>query len=140
MRKKIKFVFIFIVLLFLTIGAVSASNNNSTDIIQEEVSIPSDDSVNKDLLGYSENNDDLSSNDYNTEISKDYTDNLNAKNNEKSDAIISPLSNFVKKGENYYVYLTDKSGDGIANKKLSIEFNANTYVKTTDDEGKLQSK
>lgn len=140
MRKKIKFVFIFIVLLFLTIGAVSASNNNSTDIIQEEISIPSDDSVNKDLLGYSENNDDLSSNDYNTEISKDYTDNLNAKNNEKSDAIISPLSNFVKKGENYYVYLTDKSGDGIANKKLSIEFNGNTYVKTTDDEGKVAIK
>ena len=140
MTKKIKFVFIFIVLLFLAIGTVSASDSNSTDIIQEELSMPSDDSLNEDTIGYSENNDDLSSNDYDTEISKDYTDNLNAKDNKKSDTKITPYSNFVKKGEKYYIYLTDKNGDGIANKKLSIEFNGNTYVKTTDDDGKVGIK
>ncbi|WP_405294569.1 hypothetical protein [Methanobrevibacter sp.] len=139
MTKKIKFVFILIILLFLAIGAVSASDSNSTDIIKEEVSMPSDDSLNEDALGYSENNNELSSND-NTEISKDNADDLNTKSNEKSDAKITPHSNFVRKGENYYIYLTDKNGDGIANKKLSIEFNGNTYVKTTDEDGKVGIK
>lgn len=46
-------------------------------------------------------------------------------------------TNFVKSGDTYYLYLTTSNGKAVADKKLTVEFNGNTYTKTTDSNGQI---
>ncbi|WP_407377050.1 hypothetical protein [Methanobrevibacter sp.] len=125
---------------------MSASEYNSTDFaceIQEESPIAIDSNEYEETtLEYSiestaDNN--LKSESLNTEISKEGNDELDAVDNSSTKATLKVTSdsNFVKKGNTYYLYLTDASGNKIAAKKLTIEFDGKNYTKTTDKNGKF---
>ncbi len=60
-----------------------------------------------------------------------------ASNSTKEDLKIVKNSNFVKKGNTYYMKLTTSNGKAVANKKLSVSFNGKTYAKTTDSNGRF---
>ncbi|WP_458403694.1 hypothetical protein [Methanobrevibacter sp.] len=141
MTRKVKYIFILTVLLFIAIGGVSANEDNSTDIVgeiqeDEPITLNSNEYGGDVLKNTTEDNlkSDLSSNSKELEISAADNDTLKAA---KSDLKITKDSNFVKKGNTYYLYLKDSSGKKIAGKKLSIEFNGKTYTQTTDSNGKF---
>ncbi len=134
--KKLKLLF-FLFILFLVIGAVSASDDNSTDIVRAEsedapisISNSSQDISNdgNDILTYAEDN---SSGIDKLGISDDGHD------DSKLDLTVDTYSNFVKKGKSYSMYLTDMSGKGIVGKKVSITLNGKTYKKTTSTYGRF---
>lgn len=58
----------------------------------------------------------------------------------KSNLKITNTTNFVKSGDTLYLYLTDLKGNAVPNKKVTIDFNGNTYSKTTDANGKFGIK
>ena len=150
MKNKLNFFFILIILSFLVIGAVSASNDNSTDFVQknqDENIIVSDD--NKDTLTYNNvvNLDEYSDKDF-TDLNdpklsslKNYQLNSPSFDYEltssKSDLKILTSSNFVKSGDYYFVYLKDANDIPVVNKKLTVNFNKKTQEYTTDNDGSI---
>ena len=60
--------------------------------------------------------------------------------NTKANLKITTDSNFVANGKTYYMYLKDSKGTPVANKKLSLSFDGQTYKRTTDSTGKFGIK
>lgn len=132
--KKFKLVF-FLFILFLVIGAVSAIDDNTTDIVQaesEDAPISIDNSSQEisndenDILTYTE---DSSSSDNKLGISDDGKSKLNL--------TVATYSNFIKKGNSYSMYLTDLNGHGVVGKKVVITLDGKSYKKTTTTSGKF---
>ena len=129
MMKKLKFLFI-LSILFLTIGAVSAIDENSTDIVQADSEdelksinttvqeISSFDNGNPNLLGISE-------------------DNSSSNDSSKKDLTVKTASNYVVQGKDYDMYLTDSIGNGVVGKTVIINLNGKDYKKTTGQNGKF---
>ncbi len=131
MMKKLGFIFILIVFLFLAIAAVSANDNNTTDIIEQN---DSNELKITDTTDIEENNN-LSSTETREIISSD-----DKNTPKKANLKITKNTATVKKGSTYYMYLTDMNGRGIANKQLTIEVNGKDYYKTTGADGKFGIK
>lgn len=55
----------------------------------------------------------------------------------KEDLKLVNYTNFVKRGNTYYLYLTDSSNKAVSNKKLTVNFDGKTYTRTTDSYGKF---
>ena len=129
MMKKLKFLFI-LSILFLTIGAVYAIDENSTDIVQADSEdelksinttvqeISSFDNGNPNLLGISE-------------------DNSSSNDSSKKDITVKTDSNYVVQGKDYDMYLTDSIGNGVVGKTVIINLNGKDYKKTTGQNGKF---
>ena len=129
MMKKLKFLFI-LSILFLTIGAVYAIDENSTDIVQADSEdelksinttvqeISSFDNGNPNLLGISE-------------------DNSSSNDSSKKDLTVKTDSNYVVQGKDYDMYLTDSIGNGVVGKTVIINLNGKDYKKTTGQNGKF---
>lgn len=140
MKKGLKILFALVFLFFL-VGCAYASDENSTEIIEFQDEELTDNDINNfncnESSLQSENEDklSLSSNQENTiETSNDESNII------KKDLKIKTDTNFVKKGNNYYICLIDENGKAIANKDLTITFNGNTIEKTTASSGKVSVK
>lgn len=144
MIKKLNLILITIILLFLVVGAVSANEDNATDIIQknlEDAPIPLSNSIedetgNDDVLKTDAEDNNLSSIEDESAVSVENDDELSASKS-KTNLKITTYTNFVKIGDTYYMYLTDTNGKGIANKDLTIKFEGKTYKQTTNAKGEF---
>ena len=153
MPKKLTFMLFLIILLFLVIGAASASEANQTDAMKETP----DDNMTAycDLNENDSNQEPLEkSNEKSNEIKIDSSSNVmkssasqannnavkNTKKTTKTKLKIKTYSNFVKKGDRYYMYLIDSNGNMVANKKVKVTLNGKTYQKTTASNGKFSIK
>jgi len=136
--KKTKFMFIFIILLFLVIGAVSANEENSTDIMQEtnENEISIDDCLENNEYILKENVEaDIIASDENISSSE-----INAYDSSKANLTLTTTTNFAKSGATYKIALTDLKGKVIPNKMLKIAYNGKTLEKTTNANGEFAIK
>lgn len=133
MMKNLKFLFILSILLFLAVGAVSAVDVNSTDIVQadsEDEPISLNASVQEISSLDNDNSNQLG-------ISESYGDNSIGIESSKKNLTVKTDSTSVKQGNNYIMYLTDSSGKYVAGKTLIINLNGKDYKKTTDGKGKF---
>ncbi len=136
MKKGLKIFFALFLLSFL-VGCAYAGDENSTEIIEvQDKELIESTNTTESVLN-SEKDDKLS-------LSSDQ-ENIIEKSNNKSDITKKNLkiktdSNFVKKGNNYYICLVDENGKAIANKDLTITFNGNKIEKTTASSGKVAVK
>ena len=153
MTKKITFMLFLTILLFLVIGVASASDDNATDIIQEN---QDDTPVTADLNeNYTNNNEDVlkASNEKADEIKSDSSSNVITSTDSKASNVVTSTSkttktklkiktyaNYVKKGKKYTMYLVDSKGKAVSYKKLKVTFNGKTYDKTTNKNGKFTIK
>ncbi len=126
--KYVKIAILFAVL-FLSISFAYASDNSVNETLDltksDETSIDSTENV--EPVQQTENISDTDSKKVNKVAS----------NSTKKDLKIVKSSNFVKKGNTYYMKLTTSNGKAVANKKLSVSFNGKTYAKTTDSNGRF---
>ena len=155
MTKKSTFLFFLIILLFMAIGAASASDDNATDIIEES---PNENPVAQADLNEtsSDGGEDVlqASNENTAEIKSDSSQNTvkatttqtnnnvvtSTKKATKSTLKITTSANYVKKGKKYTMYLVDSNGKAVANKKVKVKLNGKTYEKTTYNNGKFTIK
>ena len=144
--KKLHIAFVFVILLFLTVGCVSADDGNMTDSILETPENEPVITVNDYIDDNTNNNEEiLKSEEITTNLSTSVNVTSNAQQSDeklsastgKSNLKVINYTNFVKKGDTFYLYLTDMNGKAVASKKLTIDLNGNTYKKTTDSEGKF---
>ncbi len=138
--KKTKCMFIFIILLFLVIGAVSANEGNSTDIMQEtnENEISIDDSLENNEYILKENVEaDTIASEENIIVE---SSEINTYNPSKANLTITTTTNFAKSGATYKIGLTDLKGKVIPNKMLTIVYNGETFEKTTNTNGEVAIK
>lgn len=131
MKNKMKILLI-LIFLFLVIGAVSANDENSTDIIKNQETEIIDSEINEDL---EYNNTNLKESEEDNQL-----DSSNSTDETIEDLHITTNSNFVKKGSNYNIYLVDGNDEKVANKKLKVILDGKTYEKTTDSNGKISIK
>lgn len=129
MMKKLKFLFI-LSILFLTIGAVSAIDENSTDIVQadSEDELKSINTTVQEISSFDNDNPNL------LEISED---NSSSNDSSKKDLTVKTDSNYVVQGKDYDMYLTDSIGNGVVGKTVIINLNGKDYKKTTGQNGKF---
>ncbi|MBR3155839.1 MAG: hypothetical protein IKF13_03370 [Methanobrevibacter sp.] len=129
MMKKLKFLFI-LSILFLTIGAVSAIDGNSTDIVQadSEDELKSINTTVQEISSFDNDNPNL------LEISED---NSSGNDSSKKDLTVKTDSNYVVQGKDYDMYLTDSIGNGVVGKTVIINLNGKDYKKTTGQNGKF---
>ena len=139
MTKKITFMLFLTILLFLVIGVASASDDNATDIIQEN---QDDTPVTADLNeNYTNNNEDVlkASNEKADEIKSDSSSNVITSTDSKASNVVTSTSkttktklkiktytNYVNKGKKYTMYLVDSKGKAVGYKKLKVTFNGKT--------------
>ena len=144
MIRKTKLILISTILLFLVVGAVSASDDNTTDIIQknfddapislqDSMEEKSDDNVLKTAV---DEDNSLSSIVNDTSVSVENNDVLNAAKS-KTNLKITTNTNLLKTGDTYNLYLTDLKGNGITNKEQTIKYDKKTYKKTTGTSGEF---
>ena len=126
--KKSGLIFVFAVLILFAVSAVSAEDTNSTEIIETD---ENHDPVN--LCG-----EDLAKDDG---ILKSDEDTLKQEtvNHTKEDLKITTKTNYVKKGNDYNIYLTDMDGDAVSGKELKIRID-DEYEKTTNANGRASVK
>ena len=150
--KKYFIIFALFLVLMCSVCAVSALSNDTMENVisetdfNESVSLSNDDSValdNEDsqLNAQMESNGSIirSSDDMavlSTDISQG-DEKLGGDDSSKSALKIVNLTNFVQKGRTYYFYLVDLKGNAIPDKKLTINFNGEKYVKTTNNNGRV---
>lgn len=129
MMKKLKFLFI-LSILFLTIGAVYAIDENSTDIVQadSEDELKSINTTVQEISSFDNDNPNL------LEISED---NSSSNDSSKKDLTVKTDSNYVVQGKDYDMYLTDSIGNGVVGKTVIINLNGKDYKKTTGQNGKF---
>ena len=129
MMKKLKFLFI-LSILFLTIGAVSAIDENSTDIVQadSEDELKSINTTVQEISSFDNDNPNL------LEISED---NSSSNDSSKKDLTVKTDSNYVVQGKDYDMYLTDSIGNEVVGKTVIINLNGKDYKKTTGQNGKF---
>ena len=146
MMKKLHIAFVFVVLLFLAVGCVSADDGNMTDSILETPENEPVIAINEYSNDNLNNNEEiLKSEEINTNLSTSVDVTLNSQQSDdklgastgKSNLKVINNTNFVKKGDTLYLYLTDMNGKAVASKKLTIDLKGTTYQKTTDSEGKF---
>ena len=146
MMKKLHIAFVFVVLLFLAVGCVSADEENMTDSILETPENEPVIAINEYSNDNLNNNEEiLKSEEINTNLSTSVDVTLNSQQSDdklgastgKSNLKVINYTNFVKKGDTLYLYLTDMNGKAVASKKLTIDLKGTTYQKTTDSEGKF---
>ncbi len=127
--KKLKFLFI-LSILFLTIGAVSAIDENSTDIVQadSEDELKSINTTVQEISSFDNDNPNL------LEISED---NSSSNDSSKKDLTVKTDSNYVVQGKDYDMYLTDSIGNEVVGKTVIINLNGKDYKKTTGQNGKF---
>ena len=154
---KLKNYFVIFSLFFIlicTLGAISAVSNDTMENIasgidfDDSISLSNDDGE----LAIDEKDSKVNTPiDDNETISQSFDDNVNvltektnqideklsASGSSKSNLKIVNYTNFVKKGKTYYFYLTDLKGKSVANKNLTINFEGQNYVKTTNAYGKV---
>ena len=136
--KYVKIAILFAVL-FLSISFAYASDNSVNETLDltksDETSIDSTENV--EPVQQTEN---ISDNDIlgaSTQSADSKNVNKVSSNSTKENLKIVKNSNFVKKGNTYYMKLTTSNGKAVANKKLSVSFNGKTYAKTTDSNGRF---
>lgn len=146
MMKKLHIAFVFVILLFLAVGCVSADEENMTDSILETPENEPVIAINEYSNDNLNNNEEiLKSEEINTNLSTSVDVTLNSQQSDdklgastgKSNLKVINYTNFVKKGDTFYLYLTDMNGKAVASKKLTIDLNGTTYKKTTDSSGKF---
>ena len=136
--KYVKIAILFAVL-FLSISFAYASDNSVNETLDltksDETSIDSTENV--EPVQQTENISDSDVLGASAQSADSKNVNKVASNSTKEDLKIVKSSNFVKKGNTYYMKLTTSNGKAVANKKLSVSFNGKTYAKTTDSNGKF---
>ena len=114
-----------LLLILLSIGFVSASDNGTDEIalIDESVSQPVDETP------------------INEEISNDMNDSSNIGSCPMSTKIESEdVTTYYKENSEFVSYLKDSNNQPISNKRVSILINSKIYDRTTDVEGKIVLK
>ena len=136
--KYVKIAILFAVL-FLSISFAYASDNSVNETLDltksDETSIDSTENV--EPVQQTENISDSDVLGASAQSADSKNVNKVASNSTKEDLKIVKNSNFVKKGNTYYMKLTTSNGKAVANKKLSVSFNGKTYAKTTDSNGRF---
>lgn len=146
------------ILSFLVIGVASASDSNSTDIIQEnqedalslsdnslENNMTNDDGV---LRSENANNESSNGGELLSLKKNDDNDLLSAqkkvksvnKASSKKNLKLTVYSNFIKKGKSYCMFLTDSKGNAVANKKVNVKYGGKNYKFITTNTGKFKIK
>ena len=133
-----KLVILFFVL-FISINFACAEDNSSNETLEvnlvklDEISA---NTINETITQQTAN---LSSNTILTENVELQGETLKSNSSESAKANLKLVnySNFVKNGDTYHLYLTTSDGKAVANKKLSIDFNGKTYIKTTNSYGRV---
>ena len=127
--------FIILICAINTINAVSEDTYNATSEIStiEEVSVAEVLTIQQ--KNYSDNTEDVLS----ENVALQGDEKLNEANDDstKADLKLVNYTNFVKTGGTYYMYLTDSGGKAVANKKVTVNINGETYTKTTDSNGRF---
>ena len=136
--KYVKIAILFAVL-FLSISFAYASDNSVNETLDltksDETSIDSTENV--EPVQQTENISDSDVLGASAQSADSKNVNKVTSNSTKEDLKIVKNSNFVKKGNTYYMKLTTSNGKAVANKKLSVSFNGKTYAKTTDCNGRF---
>ena len=140
-------IFALFFILMCSVGAISAASNDTMQDIASEIDLDNSISLcddkeliavnNEEYNGNAQMNDTISQSDDDV-LSKNVAqddDELDASGSSKANLKIVNYTNFVKKGENYYLYLQDSKGNAVADKDLKINFNGKTYSRTTDASG-----
>ena len=125
MLNKKFLIFPILLLILLSIGFVSASDNGTDEIalIDESVSQPVDETP------------------INEEISNDMNDSSNIGSCPMSTKIESEdITTYYKENSEFVSYLKDSNNQPISNKRVSILINNKIYDRTTDVEGKIVLK
>lgn len=138
---------LFFVLIF-SVSAISAVSNDTMENTASEMDFDDSISLSNDNEAIVINNEDSQAGIQNNDdedilgqsINPQNDDKLNASASSKLNLKIVNYTNFVKKGNTYYFYLKDSEGNAVANKNLIVNFNGQTYQKTTDASGKVGIK
>ncbi len=137
-------IFALFFILMCSVSAISAVSNDTMQDIASEIDLDDSISLEGDEGLITVNNDEYNVNAQNDTVSQSGDDVLSesiAQDDDKLDASskanlkIVNYTNFVKKGENFYLYLQDSKGNAVADKELKINFNGKTYSRTTDASG-----
>lgn len=137
-------VFTLFFVLICSLSAVSAESDNATipELNESDVSLNNVeeagavDNESSSVNVLEENNEITNSSNSAGDVSVAVSKPENTKENLK----ITTDSNFVANGKTYYMYLKDSKGTPVANKKLSLSFDGQTYKRTTDSTGKFGIK
>ena len=129
-------VFTLFFVLICSLSAVSAESDNATipELNESDVSLNNVeeagavDNESSSVNVLEENNEITNSSNSAGDVSVAVSKPENTKENLK----ITTDSNFVANGKTYYMYLKDSKGTPVANKKLSLSFDGQTYKRTTD--------
>ena len=118
-----------------TINAVSDDISNVTS----EINTPKEFSVNNETNVVSIQQENDSDDILSKNVNPQSDEKLNESNDDSTKANLKLVNytNFVKKGDTYYLYLTNSSGSAVANKKVTVDIDGKTYTKTTDSNGKF---
>jgi hypothetical protein len=142
--KNYFMIFALFFILMCSVSAISAVSNDTMQDIASEIDLDDSISLEGDEGLITVNNDEYNVNAQNDTVSQSGDDVLSesiAQDDDKLDASskanlkIVNYTNFVKKGENFYLYLQDSKGNAVADKELKINFNGKTYSRTTDASG-----
>ena len=115
--KKRTYLLIFIVLtIFLSISAISANDENDTDLFSENLT---------------DNSSDVSTND--DEVLEDFNDTLKSfddevlSNSSNTNTTLEVLNTNIYYGSDYNIILKDSNGTGISNQKIIIKIDTKNY-------------
>lgn len=132
---------ILLIALFLSINFVCATDNSSNETLDTNLIELDEISVNNNQNNISiQKTDNLSDNNIlaaSAEVQSNEVLKESSANSAKTNLKLVNYTNFVKNGNNYYLYLTTSDGKAAAGKKLTVDFNGNTYAKTTDSNGRI---
>ena len=128
--KKRTYLLIFIVLtIFLSISAISANDENDTDLFSENLT---------------DNSSDVSTND--DEVLEDFNDTLKSfddevlSNSSNTNTTLEVLNTNIYYGSDYNIILKDSNGTGISNQKIIIKIDTKNYEATTNSNGMTSVK
>ena len=136
MSKKLMLVFITVLLLALSVGAISASDANDTSMsIQTSPGDGLDDVSDTNLYGTYIENTSSSSNDLSSDSdSEDVAADESGEEN-KVNTTFSAVNTTVLRTNYFNITLTDSSGNLLANQNVTFKLGSGTYNRTTDSRG-----
>ena len=142
--KKYFVIFALFIVLLVSFNAINAVSADSIDNITSEMDsdysiLQNEDAAVDTLEINNESNVGLSSKDDLKQQNQSSA--VTAKDtSSKSNLKVTTFSNFVKKGNYFNMHLADEKGNAVPNKKVNVNFNGKTYVKTTNKNGNFGIK